>query len=195
MANEPDLRLASDPTLVFTDPLTEVTRKERRSLLGISVATVVLTETGLYPTRIQVLGMDLDTALHASMRAALLWTLTAVLTYFLVIFVVHLIIDVSNWSAAGRRADYRNVKEGIADFYSRWSEDVANPDKVKEHLDLISAKYVSFRDNYVRIALRARYARAVVDYFLPVLISIVAFVDLVLALLHKQPLLRLLTSS
>ena len=44
--------------IAVRDPLTEVTRKERRLLLGMCVLGIVLVKTGLVPTKISAFGIE-----------------------------------------------------------------------------------------------------------------------------------------
>jgi hypothetical protein len=72
------------------DPLAEVTRKERRSLLIASAVAITIVKTGLVPTKISALGVEFSQA----DKAALLKVLAAVVIYFLVAFVVYAAADI-----------------------------------------------------------------------------------------------------
>src|SRR5437870_1539440 len=54
---------------LLRDPLSEVNRKERRSLLGVSAIAILIGKTGLVPTKIENLGITFT----EPGRAALLW--------------------------------------------------------------------------------------------------------------------------
>ena len=78
------------------DPLSDVTRKERRSLLGASLVAAVVAKTGLVPTKIESLGIDFST----SDQALLLKSGAVVVAYFLTAFTVYGAIDLVAWRVA-----------------------------------------------------------------------------------------------
>ena len=82
------------------DPLSEVTRAERKSLLGVSAIGIVIARSGLVPARISALGIEFD----RTDQRALLGMLAAVVAYFLVAFVVYGISDLVAWRLAFRNA-------------------------------------------------------------------------------------------
>jgi hypothetical protein len=79
--------------LLLGDPLAEVTRRERRMLLGVSLLGVVLVKTGLIPTKISALGVEFD----KTDQQALLNILAFVTLYFLVAFVIYATSDFLAW--------------------------------------------------------------------------------------------------
>lgn len=50
-----------DPISLHTDPLSEVTRKQRRNLMIASVVGFLVSQVGLLPTRIEVSGIEFST--------------------------------------------------------------------------------------------------------------------------------------
>jgi hypothetical protein len=75
------------------DPLTEVTRRERRNLLGVSLVSLAITMGGLIPTQISALGLIVST----SEQAGLLILLALTLVYFLLAFLIFGFTDLNNW--------------------------------------------------------------------------------------------------
>lgn len=75
------------------DPLSEVTRNERKVLLGISAIGIVIAHSGLVPSKISALGVDFD---HAD-QTALLQMLSAIVMYFLVAFIIYASSDLVTW--------------------------------------------------------------------------------------------------
>ena len=69
----------------LTDPLSEVTRKERRALLAVCVGSVEVVSVGLVPERISALGIDFGTV----DQQAFLVIMGFVLVYFLITFGVY----------------------------------------------------------------------------------------------------------
>src|SRR5215212_9174358 len=47
-----------DPLKLINDPLQDVTRKERKSLLGVSALGIAMVKAGLVPQKISALGID-----------------------------------------------------------------------------------------------------------------------------------------
>lgn len=82
------------------DPLSEVTRRERKALLGTSVLAVALVKAGLLPTEITALGVTLA----ASDQKALLVLLGFVILYFLGAFLLYGGSDLVTWRVSQREA-------------------------------------------------------------------------------------------
>ena len=71
------------------DPLSDVTRKERRLLLAVSIVGIGIVKTGLLPEKISALGIEFG---HADQKA-LLGIFTLIIAYFLAAFVVYAAAD------------------------------------------------------------------------------------------------------
>jgi len=74
---------------MLRDPLSEVGRKERRSLLAVSMVAILVGHTGLVPVKIENLGITFSTP----ERDALLWVAMAVVFYYAVAFIVYAFND------------------------------------------------------------------------------------------------------
>ena len=87
------------------DPLSQVTRNERRSLLAVSTLGITLVVTGLVPTKIEALGVEFT----QTDQKALLAIIAISTAYFLVAFTIYAVSDFIAW-----RFMIRNViKEAI----------------------------------------------------------------------------------
>src|SRR5436305_2954409 len=64
------------------DPLSEVTRKERRTLLGVAALGIVVAKAGIVPSRISALGVEFG----KTDQATLLRMLALIIGYFLLAF-------------------------------------------------------------------------------------------------------------
>lgn len=82
------------------DPLSQVTRAERRTLLGVSALAILMVQSGLIPTRISALGVEFG---QADQRA-LLSMLSLIVVYFLVAFVIYAASDLVAWRVAYHQA-------------------------------------------------------------------------------------------
>jgi len=78
---------------LLDDPLKEVTRKERRALLGVSVVGVMVAKTGILPTKIEAMGINFV----PGDKSFLLLLFAGIISYFLVMFVVYGISDFVVW--------------------------------------------------------------------------------------------------
>jgi hypothetical protein len=87
----------------FTDPLSDVTRKERKFLVLFSGLSIAIVLTGLLPTKISALGVDFTEA----NQTAILLILIAVIVYYLFSFGSTLYYDYKNWQ--------RNINNEVAD--------------------------------------------------------------------------------
>ncbi|MGZ8379048.1 MAG: hypothetical protein ACXW0Z_17615 [Gemmatirosa sp.] len=99
----------TNPTLArLADPLTAVTRAERKALLGTSAIGLVVVWTGLVPSKISALGVDFS----ATDQRALLRALAAIIGYFLVAFLSYSANDIVAWRTAFYDAAVGIIKEG-----------------------------------------------------------------------------------
>jgi hypothetical protein len=78
------------------DPLSETTRKERKSLLGIGIVGIAIVKGGLVPNGITALGIEFTEANQKS----LFHILAAIVIYYLVAFVLYAISDLTTWRIA-----------------------------------------------------------------------------------------------
>ncbi len=95
--------------LLLGDPLSDVTRKERRMLLAISLLGVGLVKTGLVPTKIEALGVEFDKA----NQQALLFLLAIVAVYFFSAFLIYAAADflvATGLTTVRRRAKTRSLR-------------------------------------------------------------------------------------
>ena len=79
--------------LISSDPLSEVTRKERRALLGVSILGLALVLIPLVPTKISAFGIEFQYIERRNF--ALLYAL--VIIYYLIAFVVYGFADLVAW--------------------------------------------------------------------------------------------------
>ena len=90
----------------LADPLSAVTRKERRNLLIAASVSILMAWAGLVPTRIDSLGVTFT----ASQRAAILLSAVLAVMYFLVAFIVYGSRDRMAWRFERYRAQQAFVE-------------------------------------------------------------------------------------
>lgn len=136
---------------MLRDPLGEVARKERRSLLGISAIAILVGWTGLVPARIENFGI----AFAPPERQALLWVFIAVVGYYTFAFVIYSISDALSWGYAMHRGREELRKQG---------QDVAasTPAKAGEPW------------RFVNFVTPASLARGLFDFGVPVVVALFA---------------------
>jgi hypothetical protein len=78
---------------MLRDPLSDVGRKERRSLLAVAMVAILVGKTGLVPEKIENLGITFT----APERAALLWVFMAVVGYYTLAFLFYSMADFLNY--------------------------------------------------------------------------------------------------
>src|SRR3972149_1614277 len=85
------------------DPLSEVTRKERRSLLGVSTIGIIMVKTGLIPEKITAFGVKFS----KTDQKSLLFIVAFIIVYFLISFVIYAWSDFVSWRIAVNSARQR----------------------------------------------------------------------------------------
>ena len=88
---EPPLQVS--PQVRVKDPLSETTRKERRSLLGISAVGIVIVRIGLIPEKISALGIEFTT--HN--QQAFLHFLAFIVLFYTLAFIIYAASDFITW--------------------------------------------------------------------------------------------------
>jgi hypothetical protein len=81
---------------LIRDPLSEVARKERRALLGISALGTIRVKANILPQKISALGIDFGEI----NKTVLLRSIALVATYFLETFFIYAISDFLAWRIA-----------------------------------------------------------------------------------------------
>jgi heme/copper-type cytochrome/quinol oxidase subunit 2 len=79
--------------IFVSDPLSKVTRSERRVLLGVSALGIAIVKTGLVPSKIAALGIEFEQA----DKRALLIIMGVVILYFLIAFALYATSDYFAW--------------------------------------------------------------------------------------------------
>src|SRR5260370_32381246 len=99
----PDSSRMGEPTpkeVALRDPLSHVTRNERRLLLGVSMVGITLVKTGLVPEKISTLGIEFTKTNQKSLLAII----SFVTIYFLFAFAIYAAADFIAWRLAFHNA-------------------------------------------------------------------------------------------
>ena len=154
------------------DPLSKVTRNERRFLLGVSMVGITLVKTGLVPSRISALGIEFT----KTDQKSLLFIVALITAYFVVAFTIYAVSDFIAWRLAFRAA----LREAITQSDERIAQ------KQKEFLDQVKEKRFSMpsipRGRIIFILNKpVSIIRAVFEFLLPILVGIYAIVTVLWA--------------
>lgn len=150
------------PPEVFTvrDPLSELTRKERRALLTASAIGLTITTAGILPTKVSALGIEFS----ITDQASLLWAGMFVILYFLYAFVSYSVVD---YTAAGLA--YREA----VDARNRWREECKALGLTSEDDERFLERWTKRPEkSFLRfIAKSVSSIRQAVDFFLPIIVA------------------------
>jgi hypothetical protein len=161
------------------DPLSEVTRKERRLLLGVSVIGLALTKIGLIPEKISSLGLEF-TAVN---QKSLLYLVAIIVAYFLAAFAIYSATDLIAWRMA-----WRNVWEASLRKRRDTVEKEAGTVDSDEKRSKIIKKLVDdrFRGNRIIYGMYgpAIIVRALFEFLLPIIVGLYTIISL---LIYRLP--------
>ncbi len=160
------------PEISVRDPLSQVTRNERRFLLGVSMVGITLVKTGLVPSRISALGIEFT----KTDQKSLLFIVALITAYFVVAFTIYAVSDFIAWRLVYRAA----LREAIAQSDKRIAQ------KRKELLDQFKEERLSMssmpRGRIIFILSKpVSLIRTVFEFVLPILIGIYAILTVLLA--------------
>jgi len=151
------------------DPLSDVTRRERRALLGISLLGITIASSGLIPKEIEALGVKFST----SDQRALLMVLAAVTAYFLVAFLIYAASDFLTWRLSLKTAVHELMKTAREqDEYDKHIE--------QEIDDNIRERYPSLHVSH-RMVIPVSRMRATFEFLVPLLVGLCAIIVLLRA--------------
>lgn len=155
------------------DPLSDVTRKERRSLLVASVIGITIVKAGLIPSKISALGIEFV----QTDKRLLLIGLGVVILYFLTAFVIYALSDFIAWRLALMDSDrqalimrHKIVLEALRKGSGEKKEDIYN--------DATFFKKLSIFLWFLR---PISVSRALLEFLLPIVVGTYAVVALFLA--------------
>lgn len=150
----------------LTDPLSEVTRKERKVLLGGSVLSIFIIGADAIPTKISALGIEFG----AMDQQVFLWLLAAVIAYFTTTFVVYALSDYVAWKKEMLSEHFHELKE-------YWSEVYRQPGSSSPYEQAIEhdqQKAMHKHRLIYQMTNPISVLRAFFEFLLPVLVGVIA---------------------
>jgi len=145
------------------DPLSAVTRAERKALLAASAVGIVIARSGLVPAKISALGIEFD---NADQRA-LLSMLSLIVGYFVAAFLIYAASDLVAW-----RVEYINSMHDWRRRQLVLSGDERSLDAEVEH-QLRRMRGLGFR-MWRLLSRPVMLLRAMFEFALPVVVGIYA---------------------
>jgi hypothetical protein len=104
------LKLKEVARILVQDPLSETTRKERRTLLGLGVVITTIVLTGTVPTKIAAIGVEFS----QTHQKSLFYILAAVDLYYILAFSLFAISDYIVWKIKLSEALETEIKATLA---------------------------------------------------------------------------------
>jgi len=157
------------------DPLSEVTRKERRFLLGVCVIGITVVKTGLLPTKISALGIEFGT----SDQKSLMLVFFLVTIYFLAAFVIYGLTDFFAWRLAIAnslwriRAERRSAEENAWRVRERQSGFAGVQGETDLHSPVEINERMTISDFFYRATINpVSLVRAIFEFIVPIAFGI-----------------------
>ncbi|MGE0468147.1 MAG: hypothetical protein AB7L09_03695 [Nitrospira sp.] len=162
IVNDP---LGKHPILI-KDPLSEVTRKERKAFLGVSVLAIAVMKANLLPSELSAFGVKIDNI----RREWLITMLTAIVLYLLIVFMAYAFSDFLGW----RIAFWEGVKKRAIERKQLVAEEADGiPD---DSLEIVQCD--EHRTAWSKKAIPVSIFRAFIDFGLPLFVGITAIIVL-----------------
>ena len=137
------------------DPLSQVTRNERRMLLLISTVGITIAKTGLVPSKISALGIEFG----ATDQKSLLGIFGLVTFYFLFTFITYAAADFVAWRLAFKNAMRQYLDDRISDGRGKSAEER------RLYAIIASERKLAFMSGPISLA------RAVLEFVVPVVVA------------------------
>jgi len=145
----------TSPVDFLSDPLSEVTRKERRNLLIAGTANILVLKMDLVPSKISTLGVELQ----LPAQDIFLVSFSIVVFYLICAFCLYGVADFLVW-----RKKYQDYLEAVRIENLDWTEhDQQEYDELHEDLPRIHWVY--------RWSSPVAFARIIFEFVLPVLVG------------------------
>lgn len=155
--------------ILKVDPFGELSRKERKMLLLMSVIAIAVSKAGLVPTKIVGFGIEFSQI----DSPAILWLLVAAVLYFLVTFLAYALPDFLIWQVRYNKFWYTLAKEHEENrekYGPGYDEDYSERPSPSEDFVKMWGNYSQARARFKKLAL----TKITLDLAVPVLVGIVA---------------------
>ncbi|HXO42148.1 MAG TPA: hypothetical protein VN999_11895 [Thermoanaerobaculia bacterium] len=158
---------------VATDPLSKVSRGERKALLGSTLISIAIAKGGLIPSEIPSLGIKVP----PPQRLSLLYLLSGILTFYILAFWVYGRADLKRRRAVLAAASDESrqiVQQALARFNALPQPDPKDPEAQRQHMaELGSLSEATTLVNDITAFARIRIA---FDVYLPIALGLIGLV-------------------
>ncbi|MFM5460762.1 hypothetical protein ACET7L_12850 [Aeromonas veronii] len=151
-------------SVTLVDPLSDVSRKERRMLLGLSMLSLFFTHGGALPTKFTALGVELDTG---EQRTFLL-IIAVGLFYFLSAFFLYAMSDFIVWR---KKITEEYIKEAKA-MISSYMYDTPPQDQYEAEVQSEVSKAWRKYEIWARLTKPMSLLRAIFEFLLPIIVAV-----------------------
>ncbi len=170
MPEERSKIIKSATDAVATDPLSEVSRGERKALLGSTLVSIAIAKGGLIPSEIPSLGIKVP----SPQRLSLLYLLSGILTFYIVGFWVYGRADLKRRRAvlaAASDESQQIVQQALARFKSLPPPDPKDLEAQQKHIAELGS--LSGATTLVRDITAFARIRIFFDVYLPIILGLI----------------------
>ena len=162
--------------ILKADPLSELSRKERKTLLLVSMIAIAISKAGLAPTKIVGFGIELSNI----DRRAILWLIFLTVLYFWVAFLYNALPDFYSWRVRYTKFWYDSAKEyaKMEEKYGPGFDEPTGPQPVP------SAEYTKVWERYRQSQVKFKnvvLTKIALDMAIPTVVGIAAMFFIVAA--------------
>ena len=164
------------------DSLSDVTRKERRFLLGTSLLGIAIVKTGLIPSKIPSLGIVFE----GGNQRLLLIIIFSVILYFFIAFIIYGISDFLAWWLVIKGGEIKKRVEQYEAEIRGWDiplEKIA-PNTNDAQIDNYKRELLKKVKFHFKLVTPISFFRVFFDYVIPFLVGLYA---LIVTLSHHVP--------
>ncbi|MBJ6799023.1 hypothetical protein [Geomonas propionica] len=159
--------------VLLDDPLSEETRKERKILLGVSLIGIAMAKAGIVPTKISILGIELESA----KQGVLLYLAAFIVIYYILAFSIY------------ATSDFIAHRKRISLFYVKnvqlFMDLISEPNRDKSEYEFLLNETKDNLRFWKTLSPIACVIRSAFEFILPVLISVYAVYVLIILAIQK----------
>lgn len=168
------------------DPLSDVTRNERKFLLAVSAIGLILRHAGLVPTKIAALGIEFSQV----DQKILLRAMGLIVLYFLFAFILYASSDLVAWRFEFHNARREALLEQLRKHREFQELDTQRRGELEQHepgASFVGPKPFSKSDSpyesrfLIKSEATISLLRALFEFFVPAIVGLIAFVQLLRA--------------
>ena len=158
------------------DALSDVTRKQRRFLLSMSLIGFTIAKTGMVPSKIPSLGIEF----LGDDQENLLFIVAIIVFYFLISFIIYAVSDYLSWKLEIKS---RALEKVVSDYEEVSHSGGAAPGSEEDCIETDMGKLHRKYRIYFKWVIPTSIIRALFDFGLPIAAGVYVFLLLIMAVL------------